>query len=194
LATIYQRVLRDRFELLCPALRRFLGQEAGGRALGRLSVTRTAGRLRNFAATALGIPPAGEYDLLLEVTPLAGGQLWVRRFGAHTLETIQTEYRGLLVESSGPASLGFELIVGDGALFFRPCRAWVLGIRLPLWLAPCIEADNRPGDSGGWRVHLRFRVPLLGLVGEYEGDVMPEATSPHEFVPPTAASNPENRS
>jgi hypothetical protein len=193
LATIYQRVLRDRFDLLCPTLRRFLSQETGGRAFGRMSVRRPAGRLRNLAASALGIPSAGEYDLVLEVTPHAAGQRWVRRFGAHTLESIQTEYRGLLIESSGPGSLGFELIVGDGALFFRPCRAWVLGMRLPLWLAPCIEADNRPSDSGGWRVQLRFRVPLFGLVGEYEGDVMPDETSPQKSVPPTAASNPENR-
>jgi hypothetical protein len=98
----------------------------------------------------------------------------VRRFGAHTLETTQGDYRGLLVESSGPATLGFELSVERGALLFRPRRAWVLGIRLPLWLAPRIEADNWPRESGGWRVHVRFRMPLLGLVGEYEGHVMPE--------------------
>jgi Domain of unknown function (DUF4166) len=171
LATIYQRVLGDRFELLAPALARFLGEEHGGRASGRLSVTRTAGRLRNLAAAILGIPPPGEYDLLLEVMPHAAGQRWVRRFGSHTLETIQADYRGLLVESSGPASLGFELSVEGGALLFRPCRAWVLGIRLPLWMAPRIEADNWPNETRGWRVHLRFGVPLLGLIGEYEGDV-----------------------
>jgi hypothetical protein len=149
LATIYQRVLRDRFELLAPALGRFLGEERGGRASGRLAVTRTAGRVRNLAAAALGIPPSGEYDQLLEVSPHAAGQRWVRRFGAHTLETIQSDYRGLLVESSGPASLGFELSVEGGALLFRPRRAWVLGIRLPLWLAPRIEADNWPNETGG---------------------------------------------
>jgi hypothetical protein len=174
MATIYQRVLGDRFDSLAQALGRFLGEERGGRASGRLSVTRTAGRLRNLAAAALGIPPPGEYDLLLEVSPHAAGQRWVRRFGTHTLETIQSDYRGLLVESSGPASLGFELSVEGSALLFRPRRAWVLGIRLPLWLAPRIEADNWPNETGGWRVHLRFGVPFLGLVGEYEGDVKPE--------------------
>ena len=144
MATINQRVLGDRFELLAPALGRFLSKECGGRASGRLSVTRAAGRLRNLAAAVLGIPPPGEYDLLLEVSPHAAGQSWVRHFGAHTLETTQSDYRGLLVESSGPASIGFELSVEGSALLFRPLRAWVLGIRLPLWMAPRIEADNWP--------------------------------------------------
>ncbi len=180
MATIYQRVLRDRFELLPPALGRFLGDERGGRASGRLTVTRTVGYLHNLAAAALGIPPPGEYDLLLEVSPHAAGQRWVRRFGAHALETTQADYRGLLIESSGPASLGFELAVEAGALLFRPRRAWVLGIPVPLWLAPSIEADNRPEESGGWRVRVRFRVPCLGLVGEYEGLVKPDGVSPDE--------------
>lgn len=136
MATIYQRVLGDRFELLARALGRFLSEDRGGRASGRLSVTRTAGILRNLAAAVLRIPPPGEYHLLLEVSPHAAGQRWVRHFGAHTLDTIQGDYGGLLVESSGPASIGFELSVEGGALLFRPLRAWVLGIRLPLWLAP----------------------------------------------------------
>jgi hypothetical protein len=180
LATIYQRVLRDHFQLLSPALAGFLGNEHGGRASGRLVVRRTAGCLRRLAAAALGIPPPGEYDLLLEVLPHGTGQRWVRRFGAHRLETIQTEHHGLLVESSGQASLGFVLAVEGGALFFRPYRAWLLGIPLPLWLAPSIEADNWPRESGGWEVQVRFRVPLLGLVGGYEGHVTPERASVNE--------------
>jgi len=175
--TIYQRVLQDRFGLLAPALHRFLGEERG-RAYGRLTVRRSAGRFRNLGAAALGIPPSGDYDLLLEVTPNADGQRWTRRFGSRALVTTQIDHCGLLVESSGPGSLGFELIVEAGALLFRPRRAWVFGIRLPLWMAPNIEADNWPTESGGWRVHLRFRLPFLGLVGEYEGKVSPEGASP----------------
>jgi hypothetical protein len=174
LATIYQRVLGDRFDLLPQSLGRFLSDEHGGRATGRLTVTRSAGYLRGLAAAALGIPPAGDYYLLLEVSPHGAGQRWVRRFGHHRLETTQIDHRGLLVESTGPASLGFQLTIERGALVFRPCRAWVLGIPWPPWLAPSIEAKNWPNESGGWRVRVEFCVPLLGLVGKYEGDVMPE--------------------
>jgi hypothetical protein len=173
LATIYQRILQDRFELLAPALRQFLGDERGGRVCGGLSITKTPGRLNNLAAAAMGIPPAGDYDLLLEVLPYAGGQRWVRYFGTYTLVTTQKDYRGMLIEYSGPASIGFELVVQNGSLFFHPRRAWLMGIPLPLWLAPRIEAENQSIETGGWRVCVRFGVPLLGLVAQYEGNVMP---------------------
>ncbi len=175
--TIYERVLQERFGSLDPSLRRFLGEVRGGRAVGLLRVTRGDGPLRNAIAAGMGIPPAGEYDTALEVTPLKEGQRWRRLFGIHALETSQREYRGLLLESSGPASIGFELVVEEGSLLFLPRRAWVFGIRLPLWLAPRIEAENLPGESGGWRVRVRFGVPLLGRIAEYEGDVIAEDTS-----------------
>ena len=123
----------------------------------------------------MGIPPAGEYETQLEVSPLREGQRWSRRFGTYTLETKQSEYRGLLVESSGPATIGFELVVQEGSLRILPRRAWVFGIPLPLWTAPRIEAENSPAESsGGWRVRVRFGVPLLGLIAEYEGHVTAE--------------------
>jgi hypothetical protein len=174
MATVYQRVLQGRFELLHPALQRFLGDERGGQATGRLRVTRPAGWLRRLAGSALGLPPAGEYDILLVVTPRGDGQLWVRHFGKHLLTTSQSDHRGLLVEAAGPGSIGFELVVEGGALFYRPRRAWMLGVPVPLWLSPGVEADNVPTASGGWRVVVRFRLPLLGPVGEYEGEVTPK--------------------
>jgi hypothetical protein len=174
LPTIYERVLGERFESLNPALRRFLTNVQGGRAVGKLRVTRADGRLRNAVAAGMGIPPAGEYETQLDVSPLGDGQRWRRRFGRYALETTQREHRGLLLESSGPASIGFELVVDQGELLFFPRRAWLFGIPLPLWLAPRIEAENSPAESGGWRVRVRFGVPLLGRVAEYEGDVIPQ--------------------
>ncbi len=172
--TIYEQVLGERFRSLNSPLHRFLGDVRGGRAVGNLRVTRAEGWLRNAIAAAMGIPPAGEYETQLEVSPLADGQRWRRRFGIHALETSQRVYRGLLLESSGPASIGFELVVQEGVLLFLPRRAWVFGIPLPLWLAPRIEAENSPAQSGGWSVRVRFGVPLLGQVAVYEGDVIAE--------------------
>jgi hypothetical protein len=177
LLTIYERVLRERFGSLNPPLRHFLADARGGRAVGLLRVTRAMGRVRNAIASGLGIPPAGEYETELDVSPLADGQRWKRRFGDYALETTQREYRGLLVEASGPASIGFELVVDQGSLLFVPRRAWVFGIPLPRWLAPRIEAENSPAESGGWRVRVRFGVPLLGQVAEYEGNVIEEAAA-----------------
>jgi len=100
LPTVYQQALRERFEELHPDLRRFLGSERGGSAAGRLRVMRVGGVLRGLAASALGIPPAGEYELRLHVSPQGGKQRWVRRFGEHVLETSLSEQDGLLLEST----------------------------------------------------------------------------------------------
>jgi hypothetical protein len=32
-------------------------------------------------------------------------------------------------------------------------------------------AEKQPGESGWWHVRVSFGVPLLGPVGEYEGNV-----------------------
>jgi hypothetical protein len=173
LPTIYQLLLQERFALLHPVLQTFLGDAGEKRAGGRLQVIRTGGWLRHAIATLMGIPPAGGYEVSLEVSAVADGERWRRRFGGHTLKTVQNVRRGLLVEASGPGSLGFELIVEDGALLFRRRRAWLFGVRLPLWLAPTIEAANMPTDSGSWHVSVRFSIPVLGDIGRYEGEICP---------------------
>lgn len=159
--------------MLHPVLQQFFGAECDGIASGRLRVTRSPGWLRNCAATALGLPPSGDYELQLTVTRQGVGEHWVRHIGPFVMATVLTDYRRLLVETAGPGSLGFELAVEEGALYFRPRRAWVFGVPIPLSLAPRVEASNRPTQSGGWEVLVRFRLPLLGLVGEYAGEVWP---------------------
>ena len=98
----------------------------------------------------LGIPPAGDYDLVLEVAPHKAGQRWVNRFANHVLTT-QYDRRGLLIARAGLASLGFELLVEGESLLFRARRAWLFGIPLPLWLSPRIEAENHPAGSDAGR-------------------------------------------
>lgn len=169
--TLYERILRDRFPLLHPTLRSFLATKLGGSAEGPFTVTRAPGIFRRMAARFLGLPPAGEYEVRLVVMPRAKGERWIRHIGRYTLATNQAEHQGLMVETSGPGSIGFELVVDQGGLLFRPRRAWFLGLPLPLWLSPSIEAENWPDGLDGWRVVVRFRIPLLGAIGQYEGTI-----------------------
>ena len=62
-------------------------------------------------------------------------------------------------------------------------QAWVFGIPWPRWLAPSIEAEYWPGEPTGWRVRVLFRVPLLGLVAAYEGDVTPKEPTSESPLP-----------
>jgi len=169
--TIYQQALGDQFGLLHPLLQAFLGAECVKRAQGRMHVIRGRGWFRHTIANLLGIPPAGLYDVSLEVSYVEGGERWRRQFGEHVLETVQSVRGGLLAEASGRASLGFEMLVQDGALLLRRRRAWLGGIRLPLWLAPHVEAEDTATDGPAWRVSVRFGIPFLGEVARYEGEV-----------------------
>lgn len=171
--TIYQQLLGERFARLDPILQTFFSLERGGRAAGEIEVIRGKGAIRSLVAFALGIPPAGRYALELDVTEAAGRQSWRRTFGRHVLATRQRGRGELLVESTGAASLGFELRVENGAITFHPRRAWILGVPIPLWLAPDIDAENTADPAGGWLVRVNFRVPLLGLIGVYQGVVHP---------------------
>jgi hypothetical protein len=172
--TIYHDALQHRFASLHPVLHRIFGAEGEWRALGRLTVRRSTGWLRSLAARLLGLPPAGEYDLVLLVTLHKTGQCWERRIGPYVVTTMQSVRSGLLAEASGPGCLGYELTPDNGALIFHPRRAWLLGVPWPRWLAPMVESKNYPLPSGGWRVQVRFRMPLLGPVAEYGGDVIVE--------------------
>jgi len=172
---VYQHVLGDRFNDLCPGLQAFLGAASPKRALGPMRVVREKGWLRNCLASFLGIPPADQYQVSLDVLPLPHGERWQRRFGGYALETRQRAWRGLLLESSGPATIGFELIVRAGALFFLPRRAWVFGMPFPLCLSPKIEAENVETSSGSWTVSVRFSIPGVGPVASYDGEIRAEA-------------------
>jgi hypothetical protein len=171
LCTLYQRVLGDRFACLPAGLRTFLGNGGAKQASGPVEIVRQKGWLRNRIASLLGIPPAGHYHVRLEVIPVGRTERWLRRFAHFTLETRQRAYRGLLLESSGPGSIGFELVVRDGDLYFHCRRAWVFGVPVPLWLAPRIASENRAVASGGWSLSVRFSVPGLGQIAEYRGEV-----------------------
>ena len=153
---------------------RFLSDERGGRATGRLTVSRGAGIPRGLAAKALEIPAAGDYDLVLEVTPHRTGQGWVRRFGT-AARPFKPTTSVVAVESSGLASLGFELVPEGETLYFVLRRAW--GARHPSRrsrLCCVIEVQNVLREPSGWWVRVRFSVPVLGFVGQYEGEVVPD--------------------
>jgi hypothetical protein len=167
---VYQRVLQDRVTLLHGNLRRFFTSEPPLRATGRLRVTRATGWLRRVFLSLTNLPPGGEHDVRVEVQAHGDAQKWVRSFGQHVFATVHSDYRGLLVESAGPMSFGFELAVEDASLNFVMRQAWFCGIPLPGFCRPNIEARNIADDTG-WRVEVRMRLPVLGLVIQYEGHV-----------------------
>ena len=174
--TLYQRVLGERFADLHPALRRFHSSEADISGVGLFRVIHHPGWLRRMVAFVAGLPPAGDaVAVRLEVSPTGTGERWVRSFAGRPLVTFQTVEGGLLMERGGPICFGLVLEVVEGGMTFRTRRAWLLGIPLPKWIAPNVEAEVVPNEAG-WRAEVRLRLPLLGRILDYEGEVVPQWT------------------
>jgi hypothetical protein len=170
---LYRRAVGAAFDGLPPALRWFHEQDSGGRAEGSLRVLRGRGVVRRLLANALRLPPAGEHvPVALRVDVVGEGERWTRQFGRLKLITAQRIRRGLLVESAGSFTFGFSATAQDGVLRIESERFWAMGIRLPVGLAPSVQA-RASGHETGWRVHVRIDVPLLGMLCEYEGEVVP---------------------
>jgi len=176
MATLYQRILGDRFEALAPVLRRFHSQPNGGVAQGKLQVIRAPGRLKAILAAVMRLPRQQDAAVMrLEVSPTRDGERWTRFIGQSTLITKQTAWKSLLLEKNGPVCLGLEIDIVEGGMVFRTRRAWFIGIPLPRWLTPEAEATALPVDNG-WALVVRLSLPLVGRILEYRGNVVPEET------------------
>src|SRR5262249_42896075 len=172
---LYQRVLGDDFERLPPVLRRFHGGTEGGRARGVFRVTRGAGRLRNWLANRMGLPPAGgRIPIVLAVRVEGEREYWGGQFeGSAPLKTVQWLKRGQLRESAGPICFGFHLALAGPTLRFEQVGGWLAGLRLPRLLLPRVQAEAT-GQAVGWHVRVRVEVPLFGFLAQYEGEMVPE--------------------
>lgn len=62
-----------------------------------------------------------------------------------------------------------------GAWHWRLAKAWLHGIRIPLWLLPRTAASKEVRGQQ-YRFGVSFALPLLGTVLSYGGDLSCEAS------------------
>ena len=174
-ATLYRATLGAELDRLAPALVRFHGDPAGGRARGRLRVVRGRG-LARLAGWVIGAPAAGDavpVDMRVEV--LAAGERprerWVRSFAGAPMVTRQWRTAGALVEALGPSALEFELVREGAAMRYVQTGARLLGIPLPRWLSPRVRALAGPceGRDDAWTIEVDIAAPVLGTIVGYSG-------------------------
>ena len=176
MATLYQRVLGERFDALHPVLRRFHSSETHIVGRGPFRVVHHPGWFRRMLLFVLRFPIKGEaVEVRLEVSPSDAGERWVRAFPGRPLVTRQTAEGGLLMERGGPLCFGLAVEVVDGGLTFRTRRTWMLGVPLPGWFAPRVDVDVVP-SAEAWNVAVRLTLPLVGRLLDYEGEVVPQWT------------------
>ena len=171
--SLYRVTLGDQYDRLPPVLRAFHDLSAGGRAQGDLCITRGVGRLRGLCADLMRLPRAADcVTVRLEVKAARGAERWVRDFGPHRLVTDQWHRNGLLVEAAGPMRFGFRLTASETQMAFTMERCWLLGLPVPVALAPRVSAVVT-GRADAWWTVVTVDAPLLGLLARYEGEMAP---------------------
>jgi uncharacterized protein DUF4166/saccharopine dehydrogenase-like protein len=173
---LYQRLLGEAWTRLPAALRALHGFTGATRAEGVATVERGTSVLSRLLGALFGFPPAGE-NVPVRVSFTARGQaeIWRRDFAGKAFSSVQSEGRGrwarLLAERFGPFTVGLALVLDGGTLRLIVRRWSVLGLPLPLAVAPGGDFHESAAD-GRFHFHVAIRHPFTGLIVRYRGWLM----------------------
>jgi hypothetical protein len=169
---LYARVMGARFAALPPVVRAIHDISADAGAAGEANVARGRNLLARMTAAIVRFPPAGVYPLHVAFAEQGGRERWTRDFGGHLFSSELSERRGLAVERFGPMRFGFALASTPVGLAMHLRRWSLLGLRLPLFLAPRITAREWE-EEHRFRFDVRLHFPLIGEIAHYSGWLRP---------------------
>ncbi|MDQ2693707.1 MAG: DUF4166 domain-containing protein, partial [Chloroflexota bacterium] len=129
--------------------------------------------LTRLLAALYGFPHAGEHvPLRVSFHRKESGETWQRDFAGRTFSTFQSLGKGhadkLLVERFGLVTFWMALVLKDDKLHLITRRWSILGIPLPLVLAPD-QSVYEHADGNDFCFHVEVKHWLLGLIVRYEG-------------------------
>lgn len=175
--SLYRRVFGEQFQQLHPLLQKFHDRPEG-KGEGVFRIVRPSRLSKRILGSLLGMPAAAEnVPTVLTVTALKDAEKWDRLFGNYRMTTWQWAWGDLLLERFGSVTFGIDLKVVEGGMVFTTHRVWLLGIPLPLLVAPRVFAQVSP-LAEGWRVQVRLLLPLVGEMLRYEGEIVPHEDRP----------------
>lgn len=168
----YPRLLGSDWSHLAEPIRRAHTVRDVAHGRGRFQIERGQHVLSRALGWLLRLPPASpESEAQVTVTPEAGGELWVRRFGTRRIVTHQYEAaQQVFAERFGIIEFRFRLEVAHGNLLFHQRGVTLLGVPLPTSLAPKIAATEEM-CAQGMHVLVRIVLPFGGLLLSYQGIV-----------------------
>ena len=172
-AVLYRRVLGSAWLDLPDTVRRAHDAASTGSWRGRARVTRGTGVLARLVGALFRFPRASDdVGVVVEFRRERGRETWIRNFGGRRFSSVQFEgrgaYEGLLCERFGPFTFGLATVIENGQLRL-PVRRWcMLGLRLPLWLAPQSHAREFDED-GRFNFDVDISLPFIGPVVRYRG-------------------------
>jgi hypothetical protein len=141
-------------------------------ATGTIDVEHGARWFTPVLIRAMTLPASGAAQpVTLDVSATGRDMQWVRRIGRVVLRTRQRAEGGCLVERHGPGRIAFRIAAFGGGLVYEQQAIYLLGVRLPPWVAPRVSARIAPTPEG-WTVDVT--VTYRGeLVCRYAGRMRP---------------------
>jgi len=154
----------------------------GGRLRGEIDIELgrgIAGTIGRRLARSVGIPvDRAQCGFEVEIRHTETALLWHRRFdsGAQmwsSFEPVGAWPEGYWVERTGALQLHLTVDVVDGGWQWRPLRAALHGVRVPLFLLPRTRAGKYV-EGGRYVFGVEFSLPVLGRVLSYSGALRAE--------------------
>lgn len=177
--SVVERWFGEEFRQLHPLLQQL--HRCGGTLAGEVQVqtgTGFGGWLGRRLAKAIGIPIDRTHrGLVVEIRHTTDALLWNRTF--HSGAEMKSIFipvgslgEGYWYEKTSALKLWLGVDTTGGAWAWKPLRAYLYGVRLPLSLLP----DSRAGkhiEEGHYVFKVEFRLPVFGTVLSYGGKLKP---------------------
>jgi hypothetical protein len=174
---LYRRLLGDAWEALPMPLKVLHDCQRDRQAKGLARVEVGSNPLSRLIAALFGFPEAGQ-DIPVQVSfrLKGGGEHWQRTFAGKSFSSFQSEGQGrserLLSEQFGPLTFGLALVLEAERLSLVVRRWSILGVPLPVTLAPQTSSYEYVAD-GRFCFHVEIRHRLTGFIVRYQGWLVP---------------------
>jgi hypothetical protein len=187
--SLYRRVLGARFEQM-PAALRELHDMNNGDAQGLAQIDGAANALGRLIARLFRFPhSASDVPTTVRFTSRDGRETWQRDFAGHRFKSIQHmgagRWAGLLVERFGPVAFAMQVPVSAQGLDLKIVAGTFLGVPLPRFCFPVIDAGERVDAQGRFRFDVEIGLRVIGRLVRYRGWLEP---GPSTKRAPSAAS------
>lgn len=171
-AELYRRAMKARFGDLPQPVRRIHEVNGDAGAAGEAVVSRGDGLIATLLCRLMGFPPSGRCPLHVSFTERRGAERWTRNFGGHRFSSLLRQWGDGVSERFGPIRFHFELPpTAQGLRMVLRCWS-VFGIRLPLAIAPRIDASEWH-EAERFRFRVDVAMPLAGPTIRYSGWLEP---------------------
>lgn len=165
---LYRRIMGARFEALPAPVRQMHEVLRDGGVSGEAEVIGGANSLGWLIARIMRFPPPGHYAVHVHFTERDGQERWARHFGPYRFASNLSAVDGRLVERFGPLRFHFALPSDERGLAMEMKRWSLIGLPLPLSLAPRSRATEWEED-GRFHFDVPIALPLVGRIVHYRG-------------------------